>query len=249
MVDATERRWTMRLAGKMAIVTGAASGIGQATAALFLREGATVLGVDVTAEGVPAGCQICIADVTDEEAAEAAVAGLPRVDVLVTAAGISTGKMAGETPLADFQRVMAVNVTGTFLWVRACLRPMLAQHRGSIVTIASQLARAGGRNNAAYVASKGAVAAFTRAVAVDYATDGIRANAVLPGAIDTPLLACSMARAADPAAAAARSRARHPMQRFGRADEVAQSVLHLASDESGFVTGIELPVDGGWLAG
>jgi NAD(P)-dependent dehydrogenase (short-subunit alcohol dehydrogenase family) len=239
----------MRLEGKVAIVTGAASGIGQATAALFLLEGAVVLGVDQSAAGIPAGCQICLADVSDEDAANAAVAGLGRVDVLVTGAGISVGKPAGETSLADFQRVMAVNVLGTFLWVRACLPPMVAQGRGSIVTIASQLARAGGRGNAAYVASKGAVAAFTRAIAVDYATDGVRCNAVLPGAIDTPMLARSMARAADPEAARARSRARHPMQRFGRAEEVAQSILHLASDESGFVTGIELPVDGGWLAG
>ena len=239
----------MQLDGKMAIVTGAASGIGQAVATSFLRAGAAVLAVDLVAEGIPAGCRICLADVTDEAAANAAVARLDRVDVLVTAAGISTGKMAGDTSLAEFQRVFAVNVTGTFLWVRACLRPMLAQGQGSIVTIASQLARAGGRNNAAYVASKGAVAALTRSVAVDYAMAGIRANAVLPGAIDTPMLARSMARSPDPAAAAERSRARHPMQRFGRAEEVAQSVLHLASDASGFVTGIELPVDGGWLAG
>ncbi len=240
----------MRLDGKQVIVTGAASGIGQAVAALFLREGATVLAVDRVAEGIPTGCRVCIADVTDEAAADAAVAGFGGVDVLVTAAGISLGKPAAETTLADFQRVMAVNVTGTFLWVRACLVTMLAQRRGgSIVTIASQLARAGGRNNAAYVASKGAVLSFTRSVAVDYATDGIRANAVLPGAIDTPMLARSMARAPDPAAAADRSRTRHPMQRFGRAEEVACSILHLASDDSAFVTGIELPVDGGWLAG
>ena len=237
----------MRLAGKTAIITGAASGIGQATAALFLAEGATVLGVDQSAEGIPAGCQIATLDVTDEAAVAAAVAAMARVDILVTAAGISLGKPAGETALADFQRVMLVNVTGTFLWVRACLKAMLAQGGGSIVTIASQLARAGGRNNAAYVASKGAVAAFTRSVAVDYATRGIRCNAVLPGAIETPMLARSMGRQPDPDAARAFSRGRHAMQRFGRAPEVAQSILHLASDESSFVTGIELPVDGGWL--
>jgi NAD(P)-dependent dehydrogenase (short-subunit alcohol dehydrogenase family) len=238
----------MRLAGKTAIVTGAASGIGQAVAALFLREGAAVLGVDRNADGIPAGCQICVADVTDEAAANAAVAALGGVDVLVTAAGISLGKPAAETALADFEAVMAVNVTGTFLWLRACLGPMVEAGRGSIVTISSQLARAGGRGNAAYVASKGAVLALTRSVAVDYAAAGVRCNAVLPGAIDTPMLARSMARAPDPEAARARSRARHAMGRFGRAGEVAQSVLHLASDESGFVTGIEMPVDGGWLA-
>lgn len=239
----------MRLAGKNAIVTGAASGIGQAVAVLFLAEGARVLGVDRAAEGMPPGCQPFVADVTDEAAAAAAVAALGTVDVLVTAAGISRGKPAAETSLADFQEVLAVNVLGTFLYVRACLAPMLAAGRGSIVTIASQLARAGGRNNAAYVASKGAVAAFTRSVAVDYAAHGIRCNSVLPGAIETPMLARSFGRAADPAETRERSRLRHPMLRFGQAGEVAQSVLHLASDESGFVTGIELPVDGGWLAG
>ena len=239
----------MRLAGKTAIVTGAASGIGQATAALFLAQGATVLGVDQAAEGIPPGCHTAILDVTDEDAVDATVAALPRVDILVTAAGISLGKPAGETALADFQRVLSVNVLGTFLWVRACLKPMQAQGGGSIVTIASQLARAGGRNNAAYVASKGAVAAFTRSVAVDYATLGIRCNAVLPGAIETPMLARSMGRQPDPDAARAFSRARHPMQRFGQAPEVAQAILHLASDESSFVTGIEMPVDGGWIAG
>ena len=239
----------MRLQGKQAIVTGAGSGIGQAVAALFLREGATVLGVDRDVAGVPEGCARFEADVIDETAAEAAVAGLPGVDVLVTAAGISLGKPAAETAWDGFQGVMAVNVGGTFLWIRACLRPMLAQKRGSIVTIASQLARAGGRNNAAYVASKGAVTALTRSVAVDYANAGIRCNTVLPGAIRTPMLARSFARNADPAAIEAASRARHPMGRFGQAEEVAQSVLHLASDESSFVTGIELPVDGGWLAG
>ena len=238
----------MRMKGKTAIVTGAASGIGRATAALLLAEGAAVLAVDVQ-PGAPEGCAVLLADVTDEAAAEQAVASLGQVDVLVTAAGISRGKPAGETVLADWNAVMATNVTGTFVWIRACLGPMVRAGRGSIVTIASQLARAGGRNNAAYITSKGAVVALTRTVALDYATAGIRCNAVLPGAIDTPLLARSMARAADPAAARAASLARHPMGRFGRPEEVAHSVLHLASDESGFVTGIELPVDGGWLAG
>ncbi len=238
----------MRMKGKIAVVTGAASGIGWATAALLLAEGAAVLAVDVQ-PGAPDGCRTLLADVADEAAAEQAVAALGQVDVLVTAAGISRGKPLGDTAMADWHAVMATNVTGTFVWVRACLAPMVQAARGSIVTVASQLARAGGRNNAAYVTSKGAVVALTKTVALDYATAGIRCNAVLPGAIDTPLLARSMARAADPDAARAASVARHPMARWGRPEEVAHSILHLASDESGFVTGIELPVDGGWLAG
>ncbi len=239
----------MRLAGKTAIVTGAASGIGQATAALFLQEGATVLAVDQTAQGIPPGCQPALADVTSETATQTIVAGLGRVDILVTAAGISRGQPAATTSLADWNAVLAVNLTGTFLWVRACLAPMARQKSGSIVTLASQLARAGGRGNAAYVASKSAVLGLTRSIALDYAAHGIRCNAVLPGATETPMLARSFSRAADPDAARGRSRARHPMGRFGRPEEVAASILHLASDETGFVTGIELPVDGGWLVG
>jgi NAD(P)-dependent dehydrogenase (short-subunit alcohol dehydrogenase family) len=238
----------MRMQGKMAVVTGAASGIGWAAASLFLAEGAEVLAVDVQ-PGAPEGCRVLMADVTDEAAAEQAIASLGRVDALVTAAGISRGKPLGDTAMADWNAVMAVNVTGTFVWVRACLGPMVRAGKGSIVTIASQLARAGGRNNAAYVTSKGAVVALTKTVALDYATAGIRCNAILPGAIDTPLLARSMARAADPDAARKASLARHPMGRFGVPMEVANSILHLASDESAFVTGIEMPVDGGWLAG
>lgn len=239
----------MRLAGKRAIVTGAASGIGRATAALFLHEGAEVLAVDLTAEGVPPDCEVLVADVTSEAAARQAVARLDRVDVLVTAAGISRGQPAATTSLADWEAVLGVNLTGTFVWMRACLGAMTRRRSGSIIAIASQLARAGGRDNAAYVASKGGVLALARSVALDYAALGIRCNAVLPGATESPMLARAFARQPDPDAARERSRARHPLGRFGRPEEIAASVLHLASDESGFVTGIELPVDGGWLVG
>jgi 2-keto-3-deoxy-L-fuconate dehydrogenase len=253
----------MRLTGKTAIVTGAGSGIGRATALLFAAEGAKVVLVDRDADGVAATldaiqsasgiARATACDVTDEAAAQACVAQTVAdwgaLDVLVTAAGISTGKQAHETSLADFQAVFAVNVTGTFLWLRESLGPMLAQGRGSIVTVASQLARAGGRNNAAYVASKGAILSLTHTVAVDYAERGVRCNALLPGAIDTAMLRRSFARAADPNAAAERSRLRHPMARFGQADEIAHGALYLASDAASFVTGIELPIDGGWLAG
>jgi NAD(P)-dependent dehydrogenase (short-subunit alcohol dehydrogenase family) len=125
---------------------------------------------------------------------------------------------------------------------------MTAQHSGAIVTIASQLARAGGRANASYITSKGAVVALTRAVALDYVDQGIRCNTVLPGATDTPLLQRSFARQPDPDAARERSRTRHAMGRFGKPEEIAAAILYLASDESSFVTGVELPVDGGWLA-
>ncbi len=246
----------MRLKDRTAIITGAASGIGAATARLFAAEGAHVTLVDRDAAGVTAlaaelGGQArpFVAEVTDEAHARACVEQCGAVDILVTAAGISLGKPVLDTSVADWNTVQAVNVTGTFLWIRECLRPMTAAGRGAIVTIASQLARAGGRGNAAYVASKGAVVALTKAVALDYVDRGIRCNAILPGATDTPLLRRSFGRQPDPDAARARSLARHPMGRFGDVRDIAHAALYLAGDESAFVTGIELPVDGGWLAG
>jgi NAD(P)-dependent dehydrogenase (short-subunit alcohol dehydrogenase family) len=126
---------------------------------------------------------------------------------------------------------------------------MIEQGRGSIITVASQLAVSGGRGNTAYIASKGAVVALTRTTAVDVATTGVRVNSLLPGATETPLLERSFARNTDPAAARQRSIDRHPMGRFATADEVATAALFLASDESSFTTGTELRVDGGWIAG
>ncbi len=244
-----------RVVGKHAVVTGASSGIGRAVALLLASEGASLTLVDQDAEGLATlqnmigEARVVNCDVTDEAAARSTVDAAERVDILVTAAGISGGRPALETTLAQFEAIMAVNVTGTFLWIRECLRPMVAQGGGSIVTIASQLARAGGRGNAPYVASKGAVAALTRNVALDYVQHGIRCNSVLPGATDTPLLRRGFSRQADPAGAEARSIARHPIGRFGRVEEIAAAVLYLASDEASFVTGVDLPVDGGWLAG
>lgn len=125
---------------------------------------------------------------------------------------------------------------------------MVHAGKGSIITVASQLALAGGRRSAAYIASKGAILSLTRSVALDYAADGIRANVLVPGAIETPFLERGFARAENRDAARAESQARHPMGRFGSPDEVARAALFLASDDSSFTTGAELRVDGGWLA-
>lgn len=252
----------VRLAGRVAIVTGAGSGIGRAIAQLFAKEGAFIAlvdrdraGLEESAAGIDQRDRLhrIEADVVDEAAADRAVAALARTDlrpdILVTAAAISIGGTLDETAPADWDRVFEVNVKGTYVWCRAALRAMMTARRGAIVTIASQLALAGGRGSAAYVASKGAVISLTRSIALDYAPYGIRANCLVPGAIETPMLARSWARQPDPEAARERSRTRHVLQRFGTVDEVARAALFLVSEESTFTTGALLPVDGGWLAG
>lgn len=253
----------MRLADKVAVITGAASGIGQASARLFAANGARLLLVDREAaplEGLAGELRAegheCLVRASDVAApgsadadADAALQAWGRIDVLLTAAGISLGGTATTTPIENWQAVMRTNVEGTWLWARAVIPAMQARRAGSIITIASQLARAGGRNNTAYIASKGAILAMTKTMALDYAPDGIRVNALLPGAIETPLLRRSFGRAADPDAARETSRARHPLGRLGRPEEVADAALYLAGDAAGFTTGLELAVDGGWLAG
>jgi NAD(P)-dependent dehydrogenase (short-subunit alcohol dehydrogenase family) len=253
----------MRLPHKVAAITGAASGIGRATALLFARHGARLLLVDRDAAALDelaaslraAGHEAITraSDVGEPGAAEAdaaaAIAAWGRIDILLTAAGFSTGGTATTTPVENWHAVMRTNLDGTWLWARAVLPGMQARRAGSIITVASQLARAGGRNNTAYITSKGAILAMTKTMALDYAPDGIRVNALLPGAIETPLLRRSFGRAADPAAAREASRARHPLGRLGRPEEIADAALYLAGDDAAFTTGLELAVDGGWLAG
>jgi 2-keto-3-deoxy-L-fuconate dehydrogenase len=252
----------MRLSGRVAIITGAGSGIGRASALLLAREGAFVALVDRDAAGAEqtlamlreggGSGSVHVGDVGEAEFAratvEAAVAKGGRLDVLMTAAGFSCGGTVVTTDPADWDAVFRTNIGGTWLWARAAVPIMQRQGRGAIITLASQLAIAGGRRNSAYIAAKGAIVSLTRTMAVDFATDGIRVNAIAPGAIDTPLLRRSFARHADPDAARELSRQRHAMKRFGEAEEVARAALYLASDESSFTTGVVLPVDGGWLA-
>ena len=252
----------MKLAGKTALVTGAGSGIGQAIALLFAAEGAQLALVDrdeaglaetlakLTASG-GAGIVQC-GDVGEPGLAEAAVAACEArfggPDVLVTAAGFSCGGTVTTTAPDDWEAVFRANVGGTFLFARAAIPRMQARGGGAIVTFASQLALAGGRGNSAYIAAKGAILSLTRTMALDYAADGIRVNAIAPGAIDTPMLRRSFSRHADPEPVREASRNRHAMKRFGRAEEVAQAALYLASDASSFSTGTTMVVDGGWLA-
>jgi NAD(P)-dependent dehydrogenase (short-subunit alcohol dehydrogenase family) len=249
----------MRLAGKVAVITGGASGIGLSSARIFAAEGARLVLVDRDPEALAAaatelGVDVLTlnGDVGDEATVEAhaavALARFGRIDVLLTCAGISTGKNVADCDLAAWEAVLRVNLTGTFLWSRAAIRAMRQSGGGSIVLVSSQLAFAGGRANAAYLASKGAVVSLGKCMALDHVGDGIRVNVVVPGAIETPMLRRSFGRNADPAAARARSVARHPMGRLGQPEEVAKAALFLASDESSFTTGSCVMVDGGWLA-
>jgi NAD(P)-dependent dehydrogenase (short-subunit alcohol dehydrogenase family) len=248
----------MKLKDKVAIVTGAGSGIGAATARLFAAEGARVALVDRDPEGLRrvsgeiAGSLAIEADVSDNAQAHDGVALVMkqwgRIDVLMTAAGISLGGTVDAIDEASWDRTFAVNVKGSYLWIHHAIKPMIAAKSGTIVTVGSQLAQSSIGKNAAYIASKGAIASFTKTIAVDHAPQGIRINALMPGVIDTPMPARSLQRQADPEASRAFWRQRHPMGRIGQPEEVAKAALFLASDDSSFVTGTLLFVDGGWTA-
>ena len=252
----------MRLKNKIAVVTGAGSGIGRASAVLFAREGAFVALVDRDEAGmnetleairhVNGDGSVHQGDVGDVDFAvttiDSVVSQHGRLDVLMTAAGWSCGGTVVTTDPSDWDEVFRTHVGGTWLWARAAIPQMQRQGSGSLITIASQLAIAGGRGNSAYIAAKGAIISLTRTMAVDFATDGIRVNAIAPGAIDTPLLNRSFARHADAEKVRETSRNRHAMKRFGKAEEVAEAALYLASGASSFTTGTVMVVDGGWLA-
>jgi len=254
-----------RFTDRVAMVTGAASGLGLATAAGLAREGARVVLFDQDAAGLAAARAACPAslavqgDVTsadDLARATTLAAELGPVSLLVAAAGMLGPAMPVEqVSEAEWDRLFAVNVKGSWLAVRACL-PMLraagvAGQPGRIVLFASTAGLAGSATLPAYSASKGAVVMLTKSLALSHAAEGIRVNCVCPGSIETPMLAATFTAAGDAAAQAARAaafRARHPLGRFGQAAEVAEAVLFLLSDAAGYITGVALPVDGGRLA-
>src|SRR5262245_34127799 len=249
----------MRLAGKVALISGGARGMGAAEARLFAREGARVVIGDVLeAEGraVEADIQakggegvFVRLDVTRETDWQQAVAladrRFGRLNVLVNNAGIGGGSRIEDTTVEAWDQMMDVNAKGVFLGTKAVIPAMRQAGGGSIVNISSQLGLVGTDNSSPqYQASKGAVRLLTKATAIQYARDGIRANSVHPGPIVT---AMTERRRADPAQYQL-TVSRIPLGRYGEADEVAYGVLYLASDESAFVTGSELVIDGGWTA-
>jgi NAD(P)-dependent dehydrogenase (short-subunit alcohol dehydrogenase family) len=248
-----------RLDGKVAFITGAGSGIGFATALRFAREGAIVAGLDLAecpdwkqVADVARAASFHVADVRDAEAQTAAVAAVVKqhggIDVLVTAAGIAGGGPVHLIAPEDWQRVQDVNLTGTFLSAKAVLPSMIARRTGSIVTVASVEGIEGCEGGSTYNASKGGVVLLTKNMAIDYGRLGIRVNCICPGFIDTPLFRKTVA-AGLPEQNRERIRAQHKLGRFGRPEEIAGAALFLASDDASFVSGVALPVDGGYTAG
>jgi NAD(P)-dependent dehydrogenase (short-subunit alcohol dehydrogenase family) len=249
----------MRLAGKVALISGGAQGMGAAEARLFAREGARVVIGDVLeaeARAVEADVRakggaavFTRLDVTSEadwqQAVDVALRHFGTLNVLINNAGIGGAGRLEDTTVEAWDRVMDVNAKGVFLGSKAVIPAMRQAGGGSIVNISSQLGLVGMADSSPqYQASKGAVRLLTKLTALQYAKEGIRANSVHPGPILTPM---TEKRRADPAIYE-RMVSRIPLGRYGEADEVAYGVLYLASDESAFVTGSELVIDGGWTA-
>ncbi|HXI43608.1 MAG TPA: glucose 1-dehydrogenase [Bryobacteraceae bacterium] len=247
----------MRLKDKVALVTGGASGIGRATAELFAREGARVAVADYSPDGgdtvqaiKSAGGEAIFVpvDVSDSgqvaQMVGTALRAYGRIDILFNGAGILYYGTVLETDEQDWNRVISINLTGTYLCCRAVLPHMIRQGSGSIINVASTVgAHDACANAVAYVTSKGGVTLFTKAIAIDHAKHGVRVNALVPGATDTPMIRKALTPEALEALAAS-----HPIGRLGRPEELAKAVLFLASDDASFVTGTAMFVDGGQTA-
>ena len=250
-----------RLAGRVAVVSGAAAGIGQATAELFAEEGARVVLADVAAEAVAevaagirdAGGAVVavVADVSSEDGVEAVIGTAEDefgpVDVLVNNAGVELKKLVEDTSLAEWERVLTTNLTSAFLMSRRVIRGMKDRRRGVIVMNSSVGNFIAATKSSAYGASKAGMMALARSLALEGAPYGIRVNAVCPGVIDTPMNERNLARSEDPEAMRRSWYEITPLGRLGTPRDVAQAMLFLASDESSFVTGLPLVIDGGRL--
>jgi NAD(P)-dependent dehydrogenase (short-subunit alcohol dehydrogenase family) len=250
-----------RLRGKVAIVTGCGRGIGRAVVERFVAEGAAVLGSqrtegegrelmdELARSGVPVA--FAPADVRDPEAVARAVdhalERFGRVDVLVNNAAVGLLRSIVDTTDEEYDEVMDTNVRGMFVWCRHVVPPMLDRGGGSVINIGSVASTVGFADDAAYCASKGAVLALTRQMAVDYSRRGIRVNCISPGFIETEQMRVYLESHADPPARRAELDALHPIGRVGRPAEVAAVAAFLASDDASFVTGADVVVDGGLL--
>jgi 2-keto-3-deoxy-L-fuconate dehydrogenase len=236
----------MRLAGKTALITGAASGIGRASAKLFAAEGATVWATDRDDFALK-GCTARRLDVLDPARIEAVLAEAGPLDILFNCAGMVAAGNILECSESDWRASFDLNVTAMYRMIRTALPAMIANGGGSILNMASVSSSITGvPNRFAYGASKAAVIGLTKHVAVDFVGKGIRCNAICPGTVDTPSLQDRLRATGDYNKARKDFNARQPMGRLGRAEEIAALALYLASDESSFTTGQIHVIDGGW---
>lgn len=263
MVAAESNTVSTRLAGKVAMITGAGSGIGRAMALLFARQGATVAAVDIERhrldelEQLPAvspgtidsfqadvtcasDCATTVADVLDQ---------FQRLDILCNNAGIIRRASVVEVSEEDWDHDLAINLKSVFLWSKQVLPQMIDQGSGTILNTASGWGLTGGSRAATYCASKGAVVQLTRAMAIDHGPQGIRVNCICPGDTDTPLLRDEAVQLGEEAQGFLTQSADRPLGRIGSPEEIARAALFLVSDDASFVTGATLVVDGGGLAG
>jgi len=248
-----------RLDGKVALVTGAGSGIGEAIAACFARQGAAVWIVDRDAPaGSAAAAAIraaggtadsAAADVSDAEAILALASRIPPLDILVNNAGIGHVGDLRATGAADLDRLYAVNVRGAFNCCKAFVPAMLGRRRGSVISLASIAGVVAVRDRLAYTVSKFAVVGLTKSLALDHSHEGVRFNCICPGRVETPFVRARLAEYPDPQKAYREMCATQLSGRMARPAEIAAAALYLASDESEMVTGSALMVDGGWSAG
>jgi NAD(P)-dependent dehydrogenase (short-subunit alcohol dehydrogenase family) len=252
------------LTHKIALVTGGTSGIGLAIARRFLRENAAVAVAGRRPERCEAALEslkdVCSpeavlaisADVTREKdvkrMVETALARFGRIDILVNSAGYYLEKRLEDTSQAQWNRIIDVNLKGVYLCCRQLYPHFRSRGKGVIVNISSDAGLAGNLRCAAYCAAKAGVSNLTRALALDYARENIRVNAICPGVIDTPMLQRVVDQQSDPAAYLEKTAADHPVGRIGTAEQVAFAVLMIASDEAGFTTGANISVDGGLTA-
>ncbi|MCY4042243.1 MAG: SDR family NAD(P)-dependent oxidoreductase [Candidatus Dadabacteria bacterium] len=252
----------MKLKGKVALITGGSLGLGKATAILFAQEGATVIITGRTektlkeavseAESKGVKIEYLVSDVAKEEDCKSAVEETVKrhgaVDILFNNAGVLSAASTHEAETEEWDRIFAINVRGTFMMSKYAVPHMLKKGSGCIVNNSSILGLKALPGIAAYTASKGAVTQFTRAMALDYAQQGIRVNAICPGTIVTPMVTGMLDSMEDKQAAEEMFKSFHPMGRLGHPDEIARAVLFLCEDGVDFMTGTMLSVDGGWIA-